>query len=56
MLEVFLNSAPDGINKSLGFARTLMKKSLKSLSVDKNISLVFYLLLVLLPAEQGGIF
>ena len=56
MLGVFPNGAPDSVNKSLGFAQALAKKSLESLSADRDISLVFYLRLVLLLAEQDGIF
>ena len=56
MLGVFPNSAPDGINKSLEFAQALTKESLKSFLADGDVDLVFYLMLVLLPAEQSGIF
>ena len=56
MLKVFPDSAPDGIDKSLRFALALIKKSFKSFPADGNISLVHYLTLVLLPAEQGNIF
>ena len=56
MLGVLLDSAPDGINKSLGLAQALVKEGFESFSADRNISLVLYLTLVLLPLEQGGIF
>ena len=56
MLGVFPNNTPDVINESLGFAQALTKESLESLPANKDISLVFYLILVLLPAEQGSIF
>ena len=56
MLRAVLDNASDGVNKSLGFAQTLAKKSLEFLSADKDVNLVFYFMLVLLPAEQGGIF
>ena len=56
MLENLPNSAPDGVDKSLGFAQALTKESLESLPDDRNVSLVLYLRLVLPPAEQGGIF
>ena len=56
MLEVLLDSALDGIDKNLKFAQTLTKKTFKSLSADENVSLVLYFTIVLLPAEQGGIF
>ena len=56
MLEVFPDNAPDGINKSLGFDQALTKKSLEFLPADKDVSLVLYLMLMLLPAQQGGIF
>ena len=55
MLGVFPNSAPDGVNKTLGLAQALAKKGLESLQVDKDVSLILYLTLVLLPSEQGGI-
>ena len=55
MLGVFLDSAPNGVNKSLGFARALVKEGLESLPANRDISLVLYFTLVLLPAEQGGI-
>ena len=56
MLGVFPDSAPDGVNKSLGLAQALAKEGLKSLPADRDFSLVLYLTLVLLPSEQGGIF
>ena len=56
MLGVLPNSALDGVNKSLAFAQALAKKGLKSLPADRNVSLVLYLTLMLLPVEQGGIF
>ena len=56
MVEVFPNSISDGVDKNLGFAQALAKKGLESLLADKDVSLVLYLTLVLLPAEQGGIF
>ena len=55
MLGVLPDSAPDGINKSLGLAQALAKEDLESLPADRDVSLVLYLTLVLLPAEQGGI-
>ena len=56
MLEVLPDSTPDGVEKSLGFAQALAKESLESLLANRDVSLVLYLTLVLLPAEQGGIF
>ena len=56
MLRVFSNSAPDGVNKIFRFVQALTKKSLESLSANKEISLIFYLTLVLLPVEQSSIF
>ena len=56
MLEVIPDSALDDVNKRLGFAQALTKKSFESLPADRNISLIFYLTLVLLPAEQDDIF
>ena len=55
MLGVFSNSAPNGVDKSLGLAKTLAKKGFESLSADKDDNLVLYLTPVLLPLEQGGI-
>ena len=56
MLRVFLNSTPDDVDKSLVFAQALAKESFKSLSADRNVSLVLYLTLMLLPVEQSSIF
>ena len=56
MLRVFPNNTPDGVDESLKFAPALAKRSFESLLADRDISFVFYLTLVLLPAEQGGIF
>ena len=55
MLGVLPDNSPDGVDKSLGFAQALMKKSLEFFLANKNVSLVFYLTLVLLPAKQGSI-
>ena len=55
MLEVLPNSDLDGVNESLGIVQALAKKSLESFPADRDVSLVFYLTLVLLPPEQGGI-
>ena len=51
MLRVFSDGTPDGVNKSLGFAQALAKEGLESLPADRDVSFVFYLTLVLLPAE-----
>ena len=56
MLEVFPDSTPDGVDKSLGFAQALAKEGLESLPADRDVSLVLYLTLILLPAEQSGVF
>ena len=56
MLKDFPGSAPDGVDKSLKFAQALTKESLKSFSANRDVRLVFYLTLVSLLAEQGGIF
>ena len=56
MLEVLPDSALDGVDKSLGLAQALAKKGFESLPADRDVSLVFYLTLVLLPSEQGDIF
>ena len=55
MLGVLPDSVPDNVDKSLGLAQALAKEGLKSLLADRDISLVLYLTLVLLPSEQGGI-
>ena len=55
MLRVFPDSVPDGVDKSLGLAQALAKESLESLPADRDVSLVLYLTLVLLPLEQSGI-
>ena len=55
MLGVLPDGAPDGVDESLGFAQALAKEGLESLPADRDVSLVLYLTLVLLPAEQGGI-
>ena len=56
MVGVLPNSVLDSVNKSLRFDQALTKESFKSLQADKNDSLVLYFILVLLPAEQSGIF
>ena len=56
MLGVLPDDTPDGVNESLGFAQALAKKGLEFFPADKGINLVLYLTLVLLPAEQGGVF
>ena len=55
MLGVLSDSALDGVDKSLGLAQALVKEGFESLSADRDVSLVFYLTLVLLSSEQGGI-
>ena len=55
MLGLLPDGTPDGVDKSLGFAQTLAKEGLESLPADRGVSLVLYLTLVLLPAEQGGV-
>ena len=56
MLGVFLDGTPDGVNKSLGFAQAFAKEGFKSFPADRDVSFVLYLMLVLLPAEQSGVF
>ena len=56
MLGILPDSTPDGINKSLGFGQALAKESFEYLPADKGVSLILYITLVLLLAEQGGIF
>ena len=55
MLGVLPNNTPNGVNKSLGLAQALAKEGFESLLADGDISLVLYLTLVLLSAEQGGV-
>ena len=55
MLGVLPDGIPDGVDKSLGFAQALAKEGLESLPADKSVSLVLYLTLVLLPAEESGV-
>ena len=56
MLEVFLNSALDTINKGLELSQTLAKKGLKFLLSNENVGLNFYLLQVLLLMKKSSIF
>ena len=51
MLRVLSDSGPDGVNKSLGLAQAFGKERLESLLGDKNVSLVFYITMLLLPSE-----
>ena len=55
MLEVLSDSAPDGVDKSLGLAQALAKEDFEFFPADRDVSLILYLTLVLLPLEQGGI-
>ena len=55
MLRAFSNIAPNGVNKSLGLTQALAKKSLEFLPGDGDVSFIFNLPLVLLPANQSGI-
>ena len=54
-MGVLPDSVPDGVNKSLGLAQALAKDGLKSFPANRDVSLVLYLTLVLLPLEQDGI-
>ena len=56
MLGVLSDSALDSVNENLGLAQVLAKEGLESLPADRNVGLVFYLMLVLLPSEQDSIF
>ena len=56
MMGVLSDGASDGVDKSLGFAQALTKKSFQSLLADRDVSLVFYFMLVLPPVEQSNIF
>ena len=55
ILTVFANSAPNGINKSFGFAQTLRKKDFKFLLSDGNVGFIFYVMLILLLAKKSRI-
>ena len=56
MLGVLPDSAPDGVDKSFELAHALAKQGFEFLPADRDVSLVLYLTLVLLPLDQGGIF
>ena len=56
MLEVFSDSILNGVDKGLGLTQASVKEVFKFFPSDRNVSLIFYLPLVLLPAKQGGIF
>ena len=56
MLTIFLNGTPVSVNKSFRFAQALTKKGLNFFSGNRNISFVFYFIMVLLLAEQDGVF
>ena len=56
MLGVLSDGIPDGVNENLRFAQALAKEGLEFFPADRDVSLVLYLTLVLLPAEQGGVF
>ena len=51
MLGVFFDSKPDSINKSLGLTQAFIKEDLEFPPNDRDVCLVLYLMLVLLPAE-----
>ena len=55
MLGVLPDSAPDDVDESLGLAQALAKEGLESLLANRDVSLVFYFMLVLLAAEQSGV-
>ena len=52
MLRVLFDSTPDGIDKSLGFAQALAKEGLELFLANRDVSLILYLMLVLMLAEQ----
>ena len=56
MLGVFLNSAPNSVNKRLGFTQTLTKKDFEFFLDNENVGFILYFLPVLLLAKKGGIF
>ena len=51
MLEVFLNRSPNGVNQGLKLIQTLAKKGFEFFLDDRNVNLIVYLLLVLLPVK-----
>ena len=55
MLKVFLNSAPNSVDKSFELTQALAKEALEFLPGDGNVGLIFYFLLMLLLAKQGNI-
>ena len=52
MLRVLSDNTLDSINKNLKFAQTFMKEGFEFFSSDKNIGLIVYLTLILLPAKK----
>ena len=56
MLGVFLNSALDGVDGGFRLTQAFTKKSFEFLLGDGDISFIFHLLLILLPAKQDDIF
>ena len=55
MMGVFSNNTLDGIDKGLGLIQALMKEDLEFFLADGDVNLIFHLVLVFLPAKQGGI-
>ena len=55
MLAILPNNILDGIDESLYFTQVLIKKGFKFFLGNENVSLIFYVMLVLLLAEQGGV-
>ena len=56
MLGVLPHVVSDYIDKGLGLAQASIKKGFKFFLDGEDVCLVFYLTLIMLPAEQGGIF
>ena len=51
MLGVFLKNVLDGVDKGLELIQSLAKEGLEVFPGDLDVSLIFYLPLVLLPAK-----
>ena len=56
MLGIFLNNAPDGIDKSFELIQASAKEGIKFLLSDRDVGLIFHLPIVLLSAKQGVIY
>ena len=55
MLGVFSTCVSDGVNKYLRFTQNLTNEGVEVIPSDAIVGLIPYFLLVLVPAEHGGI-